>query len=66
MDDRASFVQEVPRDLQCCPMILAICVVEDVSKNLDILIWEFCCSQETHVILAVHKNVTDQKCQYQF
>ena len=35
MDDRTSVVQEVPRDLQYFPMILAICVVEDVSQHLD-------------------------------
>ena len=28
---RTNFVQEVPLDLQCLTMILATCVVEDVS-----------------------------------
>ena len=41
MDDRTTFVQELPQDLQIFPMVLAICVVEDVSKHLDILISEF-------------------------
>ena len=41
MDDRTSFVQEVPWDLQCLPVIWAICVVEDVSKHLDTLTSEF-------------------------
>ena len=36
-----SFVHEIPQDLQCFPMIFAICVVEDVSKHLHIPIWEF-------------------------
>ena len=34
---RTNFVQEEPPDLQCLTKILATCVVEDVSKNLDIL-----------------------------
>ena len=38
MDDHINFVQEVPRDLQFSSMILAICVVKDVAKHLDILI----------------------------
>ena len=41
MGDRSSFVQEVPRDLHFFSMILAICVVEDVYKHLDIPILEF-------------------------
>ena len=36
MDDHTDFVQEVPRDLQCLPMILAIYVEEDASIRLDI------------------------------
>ena len=38
---RINFVQEVSQDLQCFPMILAICVMVDESKCLDIPIWEF-------------------------
>ena len=38
MDDHINSVQEVPLDLQCLPMILAICVVESVSTHLDIRI----------------------------
>ena len=38
---RTKFVQEVPLDLQCLTTIWAICVVEDVSPNLDILTLEF-------------------------
>ena len=41
MDDHTGFVQEVPLDLQFLLMILAICVVEDVSKYQDIPIFEF-------------------------
>ena len=37
MGDHVSFVQEVTWDLQCFPMILAFCVVEDASKHVDIL-----------------------------
>ena len=39
--DRTNFVQEEPLDLQFFLMILAICVVEDVSIRLDILTLEF-------------------------
>ena len=38
---RINFVQEVPLDLKCLTMIWAICVVESVSINLDILTLEF-------------------------
>ena len=41
IDVRINFVQEEPLDLQCLTMILAICVVEDVSIYLDILTLEF-------------------------
>ena len=41
MGDHINFFQDVPRDLQCLPMSLAICVVEDISKRLDILTLEF-------------------------
>ena len=40
MDDHTGFVQSVPRDLQCLPMMLAIYVVEDVSIRPDKLIWK--------------------------
>ena len=40
-DDRTDFVQEERLDLPYLTMILAICVVEDVSTNLDILTLEF-------------------------
>ena len=35
MNDHTNFVQEVPRDLPCLPKMLAIYVVENVSKHLD-------------------------------
>ena len=35
VDDHTNFVQEVARDLQCLPMILAMYAVEDVSKRPD-------------------------------
>ena len=38
---RTSFVQEEPLDLRYLPKMLAICVVEGVSKYLDILSSEF-------------------------
>ena len=38
---RMNFVQEEPLDLQCWSMILAMYVVEDVSRYLDIPILEF-------------------------
>ena len=41
MGDQKSFVQEVPRDLQCFHMILATCVVEDVSRHLNIPFQDF-------------------------
>ena len=41
MGDDTNFVHEEPDDLQCLTMIWATCVVEDVSKNLDILALEF-------------------------
>ena len=40
-DDRTSFVQEVPRDLQYLTIILAICASVDESKCLDIPILGF-------------------------
>ena len=36
MDDRTNLVSEVPRDLQCLPMIWAMYAAEDVSTRLDI------------------------------
>ena len=36
MGDHTDFAQEEPQDLQCLTMILATCVVEDVSICLDI------------------------------
>ena len=41
MGAHISFVQDVPRDLQYFPMIRDICVVEEVSKHLDIPFSEF-------------------------
>ena len=41
VDVRINFVLEEPLDLQCLTIILATCVVEDVSKLLDILTLEF-------------------------
>ena len=38
---RTSFFQEEQRGLHYFPLILAICVVEDVSIYLDMLMWEF-------------------------
>ena len=46
-DDRTDFVQEERLGLPYWTMILAICVVVDESKCLDIPIWEF-------TILMVH------------
>ena len=40
-DDRTDFAQEEQLGLPYCTMILAICVVVDESKCLDIPIWEF-------------------------
>ena len=40
VDDRADLVQEEPPDLQCWTMILATCVVVDVSRCLETLTWE--------------------------
>ena len=39
--DPTNFVREELLGLQCLTKILATCVVEDVSKNLDILTLEF-------------------------
>ena len=39
--DHTDFVQEEEPFLQCWTIILAICVVVDVSRCLDILTWEF-------------------------
>ena len=47
-----NFVQEVPQDVQCLPMILAICVVEDVSIYLDILTLEFWSNLRTSSIFT--------------
>ena len=41
VDDRANFVQEEPRDLQCWTTTLPINVVDDGSIYLDILTPEF-------------------------
>ena len=60
MDDRTSFVQEVPQDLQFCVMILAICVAEDVSKHLDIPIWEFWAIWEHPQILLESMRILRQ------
>ena len=69
MDDRTNFVQEVPpQDLQLSPMIWAICVVENVSQHLDILISVFVallkhppilpgCKQILHQLHVHHKLV---------
>ena len=38
--DHTDVVQEEPLDLQCSTKILATCVLEDVSKYLDILTLE--------------------------
>ena len=38
---RTNFVREEPLGLRCLTKVLAICVVEDVSINLDILTLEF-------------------------
>ena len=68
MDDRTSFVQEVPHDLHCLTMISAICVVEDVSKHLHIpteefwAIWEHPpivleCKKTLHQLLVRHNPV---------
>ena len=46
MGDHTDFVQEEPQDLQCSTRILATCVVEDVSKYLDILTLEFSITSE--------------------
>ena len=41
MDVRTNFVQVEPLDVQCLTMNLAICVVEGVFENLDVLTLEF-------------------------
>ena len=40
MGDHSGIVEEEPPGLQCLTKILATCVVEDVSKDLDILTLE--------------------------
>ena len=40
MSVRTDIVREEPLDLQCFTMIRAMCVVEDVSIDLDTLTWE--------------------------
>ena len=63
-----NFVREVPQDLQCLPKIFAICVVNDISKHLDILTWEIGalwerppmlleCRQILHQLLLRHKMI---------
>ena len=41
MNDHTNFVQDVPQDLPCLPKMLAIYVVENVSKHLDNPIYDF-------------------------
>ena len=68
MGDHTHAVQEVHKDLPCLPMNLDICVVEEVSKHLDIPTWEFRatlehppifleCTRTLHQLLVRHNLV---------
>ena len=59
-DDHTDFVQEGRLGLPCWTKILAICVVVDESKYLDIPIWEFSIILEHLPFLPGYKQILRQ------